>query len=58
MKNEEKQEQQERREKIDKRELVQKYIDSGWEVVERNPVVLQRGRHRKKFNKFDFLLDE
>lgn len=48
----------ERREEtnMSKRELVDKYINSGWEVVSRNPLTIQRGR-MKKFFRNNILID-
>lgn len=47
----------ERRTQIDKRTLVDQYLKNGWEIISRDPLKLQRGRHVKMFRK-GILIDE
>lgn len=47
----------ERRTQIDKRRLVDQYLKNGWEIISRDPLKIQRGRHVKMFRK-GILIDE
>jgi len=41
---------------MSKRELVDRYLENGWEIISRNPLTLQRGRLKKRF-KGNVLID-
>lgn len=47
----------ERRTQLDKRSLVEQYLKNGWEIISRDPLRLQRGRHVKMFRN-GILIDE